>query len=123
MAIRVEVVDWWAIGESFCHIISRDRFVVRWSMALTVCYALLVLAAGAGAFYSLTLRCEGFGCTGIGILWMTWAAVLFAPTLALGCYLAMRPNQRDGFSRFSRESGRALPSQHPPQRAAPRSLH
>lgn len=53
MAIRVEVVDWWAIGESFCHIISRDRFVVRWSMALTVCYALLVLAAGAGAFYSL----------------------------------------------------------------------
>lgn len=70
-------------------------------LALTVCYALLVLAAGAGAFYSLTLRCEGFGCTGIGILWMTWAAVLFAPTLALGCYLAMRPNQRDGYSRFS----------------------
>jgi hypothetical protein len=47
-----------------------------------------VFVAGAGALvvfaaYVLRLRCEGFGCTGIGIAWLAWAGV-YVPVLALG---------------------------------------
>jgi len=46
--------------------------------------ALLALAASTGAAISLwRLACEGFGCTGVGIAWIAWAALLYLPALLL----------------------------------------
>lgn len=46
-------------------------------------YALLVALSSASAVYLWRLRCEGFGCTGIGVAWIAWA-VLFLVVLVLG---------------------------------------
>ncbi len=32
-------------------------------------YLLLVAVVLGGAVYTWSLRCEGFGCTGVGIVW------------------------------------------------------
>lgn len=53
---------------------------------LAVAFLGLVLALAAAAGYAFQLRCEGFGCTGVGILWFAWAA-LFVPVLAFGIVL------------------------------------
>jgi len=52
--------------------------------AYLVCVAAL-LAAAAGAW---RLRCEGFGCMGIGVAWFAWA-VAFCVVLGMG-WLARR---------------------------------
>jgi hypothetical protein len=53
---------------------------------------LLVLAVAlvAAAGYALKLRCEGFGCTGVGVLWVAWAiAYLFVLALSLAVRAAL----------------------------------
>ena len=55
-------------------------------VAATVFFALQIAWAVAGA-YLWQLRCEGFGCEGIGVAWFAWVAVLFGPALVLGVIL------------------------------------
>ena len=38
-------------------------------------YVLLVGAVFLAAAYTWSLRCEGFGCTGVGIVWGLWGGV------------------------------------------------
>ena len=38
-------------------------------------YLLLVAVVLGGAAYAWSLRCEGFGCTGVGIVWGMWAGL------------------------------------------------
>ena len=65
-------------------------------------YALLVVLVFGGALYAWRLRCEGFGCIGVGIVWAAWAAVLFAPALALGAFLAAKSGPRGVLARLTR---------------------
>lgn len=46
-------------------------------------YLLLAGLVLGGAAYTWSLRCEGFGCTGVGIVWGLWAG-LCGLTAALG---------------------------------------
>ena len=62
---------------------------------LHVSYAVLATVVLGGALYTWRLRCEGFGCAGVGILWAAWAAFLFAPALVLGVYLAAKSGERN----------------------------
>jgi hypothetical protein len=57
---------------------SASSIRVALSTALLVIVAALLVTAG----YALQLRCEGFGCSGIGILWVAWA-VVYLVALAL----------------------------------------
>lgn len=45
------------------------------SRVLACVYAGLVAALAAYAVVILRLRCEGFGCTGIGVAWIAWTAI------------------------------------------------
>ena len=74
----------------------------RLGTALQVGYALLVLLAILGANYSWNLRCEGFGCIGLGIVWAAWVGILFAPTLLLGLFLALSSGPRSPLARATR---------------------
>ncbi|ARN21830.1 hypothetical protein [Piscinibacter gummiphilus] len=50
---------------------------------LAILHALLVAALLMSAAYVWHLRCEGFGCTGIGVAWFAWA-VIFLLVSVLG---------------------------------------
>jgi hypothetical protein len=66
----------------------------RW---LAVLYLLSAAATGLSAMALWHLRCEGFGCTGVGIGWMAWGVVLYLPSLALGSVAAQHgPPQAPG---------------------------
>jgi len=58
--------------------------------ALRVRYAQLLALMVAAAIYAWRLRCEGFGCFGIGIVWMRWTTALLTPTLLLGLVPALK---------------------------------
>ena len=51
--------------------------------------SVLALVAGAAAIWHL--RCEGFGCMGIGVAWFAWV-VAFAVVLVFGLVLRARPS-------------------------------
>jgi len=53
---------------------------------LLALFGMLSLLMFGSAFFTWRLRCEGFGCVGIGIVWMAWA-VLVAVCLVLGLSL------------------------------------
>ena len=53
---------------------------------LLALFVMLSLLMFGSAFFTWRLRCEGFGCMGIGIVWMAWA-VLVAVCLVLGLSL------------------------------------
>lgn len=53
---------------------------------LLALFVMLSLLMFGGALFTWRLRCEGFGCVGIGIVWMAWA-VLVAVCLVLGLSL------------------------------------
>lgn len=66
----------------------------RW---LAVLYLLAAAATGLSAIALWRLRCEGFGCMGVGIGWLAWGAVLYLPSLALGSVAAQHaPPQAPG---------------------------
>lgn len=66
----------------------------RW---LAVLYLLAAAATGLSAIALWRLRCEGFGCMGVGIGWLAWGAVLYLPSLALGSVAAqLTPAQAPG---------------------------
>jgi hypothetical protein len=58
------------------------------SKVLAVAYIAFVGGLIAWAVDIWNLRCEGFGCTGVGIAWLAWVG-LFVPGLALGLVLRM----------------------------------
>ena len=51
--------------------------------------SVLALALAGAAIWRL--RCEGFGCMGVGVAWVAWA-VAFAVVLFLGLALHSRPS-------------------------------
>jgi hypothetical protein len=60
-------------------------------------YVLLVGAVFSAAAYAWSLRCEGFGCTGVGIVWAMWAGLCGVATvlgLILRSFLAQQPTLR-----------------------------
>lgn len=70
---------------------------------LRLLHALLALATLAGALYAWRIRCEGFGCNGLGIVWMAWALALLSPSLLLGAWLVLgRRRPEDAWSLLSR---------------------
>lgn len=56
-----------------------------WAALYLVVLAILV----AGVFYGLGLRCEGFGCMGLGVYWFAWACV-YGAGLVLGFWARSR---------------------------------
>lgn len=58
------------------------------SKAFAVLYAAAVLALALGAALIGRLRCESFGCIGVGVAWFAWA-VAFFPVLAIGAALRL----------------------------------
>jgi hypothetical protein len=56
------------------------------SRAFAVVYLALVGVLLVGAVGIWRIRCEGFGCTGVGVAWFAWVA-LFVPSLVIGLVL------------------------------------
>jgi hypothetical protein len=54
--------------------------------AVAVVYLALVGLLIFGAVGIWRIRCEGFGCTGVGVAWLAWVA-LFVPSLVIGLVL------------------------------------
>lgn len=46
----------------------------------------LDIALAIAAVFAFRLRCEGFGCTGVGILWLAWVAA-YVPVVVGGLLL------------------------------------
>jgi hypothetical protein len=65
-------------------------------------YTLLVVLVFGVALYAWRLRCEGFGCIGVGIVWAAWAAFLFAPAFAVGSFLAAKSGTRGHLAHLTR---------------------
>lgn len=74
----------------------------RVGQVLHAVYVLLALGVAASAAWAWRLRCESFGCMGVGLVWVVWAGVLFAPTLVLGGVLAAKGGARGRWARASR---------------------
>lgn len=53
---------------------------------LALLYLAAVPALAAAALYLGQLRCEGFGCTGVGVAWVAWV-MAYVPVLGLGAVL------------------------------------
>jgi hypothetical protein len=51
---------------------------------LAILFVAGFLYAGFLAYSLLLARCEGFSCTYLGVAWLFWAGVVFAPTTVLG---------------------------------------
>jgi hypothetical protein len=61
------------------------------SRVLAVIYVLGVVGLAVAAILIWRLRCENFGCIGVGVAWFTWV-VVFLPVLATGAVLRSRPS-------------------------------
>ena len=60
----------------------------RWLLLFArTAYGVLAAATFGGALYVWSLRCEGFGCIGLGIAWAGWVGVLYVPALLAGAWL------------------------------------
>jgi hypothetical protein len=51
-------------------------------LSLSAAFIAMVALLAAGAAYALRLRCEGFGCSGVGILWIAWSAAYVGTAVA-----------------------------------------
>ncbi|MCH8180930.1 MAG: hypothetical protein IIA02_14255 [Proteobacteria bacterium] len=50
---------------------------------------LLLCATALAAVASLRIRCEGFGCMGVGVLWLAWTG-LYLLTFVVGLLALLR---------------------------------
>ncbi|PKO25832.1 MAG: hypothetical protein CVU32_03895 [Betaproteobacteria bacterium HGW-Betaproteobacteria-5] len=74
----------------------------RLGKVLHFAYVALAALVAATAFHAWQLRCEGFGCMGIGVVWIGWVVAIFTPTLVLGIFLATKSGPRDWLSALTR---------------------
>ena len=68
---------------------------------LVVAYIATVLALVAGAAAIAQLRCEGFGCMGIGVAWFAWV-VTFVLVLGVGLFARSKAASVSGLARLTR---------------------
>lgn len=61
------------------------------SKAFAAIYVAAVLALAAAVILIWRLRCESFGCMGVGVAWFAWVVAFFL-VLAIGCVLRSRPS-------------------------------
>lgn len=71
---------------------------------LAALYIVSVFVLAVAAIAIWRLRCEGFGCTGVGIAWLGWVAVYLVALIA-GVAVRARP---DLGARLARASSAAL---------------
>jgi hypothetical protein len=69
--------------------------------AIHLLLVLTLLLAAAGLW---RLRCEGFGCMGIGVAWIAWA-VAFIPVLGLGAWAQRKAAAAPGLAMACRAAG------------------
>lgn len=53
----------------------KDRPSGTLALTVAVVYGVLFVALLVGVAYGLGLRCEGFGCMGLGVYWFAWSVV------------------------------------------------
>ena len=70
--------------------------------AIGIVYLLLIGALIASAAHLWQLRCEGFGCAGIGVAWVAWGAAVYLPTGVAGLLARSRTGLGAGLSRAIR---------------------
>ena len=68
----------------------------RVQQTLLILFTGMVLISWGTAAYTWRLRCEGFGCIGVGIAWAMWTGVLYAPALLLGLLVRWLPPKAPG---------------------------
>jgi hypothetical protein len=71
------------------------------SKGLAVVYIVFVGALLVGAAGIWRIRCEGFGCTGVGIAWFAWVAV-FVPGLVVGLVLRRLSSPGASLAKFAK---------------------
>lgn len=71
------------------------------SKAFSALYVTAVLALAVAAVLIWRLRCESFGCLGVGVAWFAWV-VAFFPVLAIGIVLRSRQSLGVGFLTLTR---------------------
>jgi hypothetical protein len=64
-------------------------------------YAVAVLALAVTAVLIWRLRCESFGCMGVGVAWFAWVVVFF-PVLGIGAALRSRSSLGSALLRITR---------------------
>lgn len=69
--------------------------------ALTLLYLAAVPLLAAAAAYILQMRCEGFGCMGVGVAWVVWL-MAYGVTLFLGVVLVAAPTPQGRLQPFTR---------------------
>jgi len=60
------------------------------AVVMALAYALGLLLLSLGVLFILRMRCENFGCMGIGVAWFAWAVAGFLPVLLLGLWARWR---------------------------------
>lgn len=73
------------------------------SKVLATFYLVAVAALAVAAALAWRLRCESFGCMGIGVAWFAWAGV-FVPVLVLGVVLRSRASLGAGLLKLTRSA-------------------
>lgn len=60
------------------------------SVVMASAYAIGLVLLAAGVVVILRMRCENFGCMGIGVAWFAWAVAGFLPVFVLGLWARWR---------------------------------
>lgn len=63
------------------------------TVVMALAYALGLALLCAGVVVILRMRCENFGCMGIGVAWFAWGVAGFLPVLLLGLWARLRAPQ------------------------------
>ncbi|WP_374510826.1 hypothetical protein [Niveibacterium sp.] len=71
------------------------------SKAFAAIYVVAVLALAVCAVLIWQLRCESFGCMGIGVAWFAWVLAYF-PVLLVGAVLRSRESLGAGLVKLTR---------------------
>ncbi|WP_374398693.1 hypothetical protein [Niveibacterium sp.] len=71
------------------------------SKALAAIYVVAVLALAVCVVLIWRLRCESFGCMGIGVAWFAWVLAYF-PVLLVGVLVRSRESLGAGLMRLTR---------------------
>ena len=71
------------------------------SRAFAAIYVVAVLALAVCAVLIWRLRCESFGCMGVGVAWFAWVVAYF-PVLLVGVLVRSRESLGAGLMRLTR---------------------